>query len=357
MFLDQTAPYALPPREKSDYLVGQLNELVEHHSRGCPEYGRLVAEWRARHPRAERVDEFPWVPVSLFKEHRLVSIAGDVMSVKSSATTTGQSSQVFTDKATRKRQTLSATRIWNDYLGLERRPCLVFDLESTVRGTASLGARAAAILSLGHHASEWHFVMRQEGDQLRVDEQALEGALKAIGDRPILCYGFTWILYLAHQELVRRGRLPALHPDSLFLHSGGWKRLIDLAVDKPQFNQTVAGVWGLEPSRVIDFYGTVEQVGLLYPDCPAGNKHVPYWADVLLRRPDTLAVAQAGETGLIELVSALPLAAPNHVVLTEDLGELVCEDGCPCGRRGRAFVFRGRAPKSEVRGCSDVARN
>ncbi|MFM8582438.1 MAG: hypothetical protein ACKOFW_13160, partial [Planctomycetaceae bacterium] len=193
-------------------------------------------------------------------------------------------------------------------------------------------------------------------------ERAAEVDATSAGERPssffeVASTSVSFGPRATHRELSRFGRLPALHPDSLFLHSGGWKRLVDLAVDKPQFNQAVAGTWGLDPARVIDFYGTVEQVGLLYPDCPAGHKHVPYWADVLLRRPDTLAVAGAGETGLIELVSALPLAAPNHVVLTEDLGELVCEDGCPCGRRGRAFVFRGRAPKSEVRGCSDVARN
>lgn len=357
MFLDQTAPYALSPQEKSAYLVGQLTELVNHHRQGCPEYRRIVDEWQVRHPQVTRVDEFPWIPVSLFKEHKLVSTAGEVMSVKSSATTTGQSSQVFTDKTTRKRQTLSATRIWNDYLGTDRRPCLVFDLESTVRGTASLGARAAAILSLGHHVSEWYFVMRQDGDQLKVDLTALDQALKAIGDRPILCYGFTWILYLAHRDLANLGLNSPLHPDSLFLHSGGWKRLVDIAVDKQQFNQEVAGLWSLDPKRVVDFYGTVEQVGLLYPDCPEGNKHVPYWADILLRKPDSLSVAHEGEVGLIELISALPLAAPNHIVLTEDLGELVCEDGCPCGRRGRAFVFKGRAPKAEVRGCSDVSRN
>jgi hypothetical protein len=42
-------------------------------------------------------------------------------------------------------------------------------------------------------------------------------------------------------------------------------------------------------------------------------------------------------------------------VLTEDMGEIVVTDGCACGRRGKAFVFRGRAPRAEVRGCSDVA--
>ncbi len=108
--------------------------------------------------------------------------------------------------------------------------------------------------------------------------------------------------------------------------------------------------------RVVDFYGLVEQVGVLYPDCAAGHKHVPYWADIVIRRADSLDPAGVGETGLIQLVNCLPLSAPNHSVLTEDLGELVTADGCACGRRGKAFVFKGRAPAAEVRGCSDVIR-
>ena len=147
-----------------------------------------------------------------------------------------------------------------------------------------------------------------------------------------------------------------MHAESVLLHSGGWKRLVEMAVDKPTFNRTVSSVWGLDPSRVIDFYGAVEQVGIPYPDCSAGLKHVPYWAEVVVRRPDDLRPAQPREPGLIQLVSALPLSAPNHSVLTEDLGEIAVQDGCECGRRGTAFVFRGRARRAELRGCSDVSR-
>jgi hypothetical protein len=83
---------------------------------------------------------------------------------------------------------------------------------------------------------------------------------------------------------------------------------------------------------------------------------VPYWAEIIVRRQDTLTPASVGETGLLQLLNCLPLSAPNHSVLTEDLGVIELLDGCQCGRRGKAFVFQGRAPRSELRGCSDVAR-
>ena len=40
------------------------------------------------------------------------------------------------------------------------------------------------------------------------------------------------------------------------------------------------------PQHIIDFYGTVEQIGMPYPDCAAGRKHVPYWAEIIVRQPD-----------------------------------------------------------------------
>jgi hypothetical protein len=160
-----------------------------------------------------------------------------------------------------------------------------------------------------------------------------------------------------HEDLRSNSAITrSAHPDSVLLHSGGWKRLTAMSVDKATFNRAVSGPWGLVPEHVIDFYGAVEQVGLPYPDCSQGLKHVPYWAEVITRRSDSFEPAAVGEQGLLQLVSCLPLSAPNHNVLTEDLGEIVLEDGCACGRRGRAFVFRGRAPKAETRGCSDVWR-
>jgi hypothetical protein len=252
---------------------------------------------------------------------------------------------------------MSANRILADFIGSETRPYLVFDLDRTVRGLESMSARGAAILSLAHFATAFHFVMRETPDGgLELDPDALRRALAAIGDQPFIAYGFTYILFQAHAELAERYRdlaRPAA-ARSVLLHSGGWKRMTSLAVDKARFNRTIADVWSLSPTNVIDFYGAVEQVGMPYPDCAAGFKHVPYWGEVIVRRADTLQPAPPGEVGLIQLLNCLPLSAPNHSVLTEDMGEIVLSDGCSCGRRGKAFVFRGRAERAEVRGCSDV---
>jgi len=116
----------------------------------------------------------------------------------------------------------------------------------------------------------------------------------------------------------------------------------------------VASVFGCSSDRVVDFYGMVENVGVVYPDCEHGSKHVPSFAEVIVRDPLTLEPVQAGQQGLVQVCSALPASFPGFLVLTEDIGEVICHDGCPCGRRGTAFRFVSRAPKAETRGCGNV---
>jgi phenylacetate-coenzyme A ligase PaaK-like adenylate-forming protein len=98
----------------------------------------------------------------------------------------------------------------------------------------------------------------------------------------------------------------------------------------------------------------VENVGVIYPDCNHGNKHVPAFAEVIVRHPLTLEPVEVGERGLIQVCSVLPTSFPGFLLLTEDMAEVIGHDDCPCGRRGMSFRFAGRAPKAEVRGCGNL---
>ena len=43
-----------------------------------------------------------------------------------------------------------------------------------------------------------------------------------------------------------------------------------------------------------------------------------------------------------------------NIILTEDSGEILGEDDCPCGRKGKYFKIYGRVKNAEIRGCSDT---
>jgi hypothetical protein len=98
----------------------------------------------------------------------------------------------------------------------------------------------------------------------------------------------------------------------------------------------------------------VEQVGSIFVECEEGHLHAPIFADIIVRNKMTLKPLNFGEEGLIEVLSILPRSYPGHVLLTEDLGTILGEDDCKCGKKGKYFRVKGRLPKAEIRGCSDT---
>ena len=75
---------------------------------------------------------------------------------------------------------------------------------------------------------------------------------------------------------------------------------------------------------------------------------------MVVRRSGDFSLCEPGEEGVLQVLSLLPRSYPGHSLLTEDLGVLLGEDDCPCGRLGKYFRVTGRVPRAEVRGCSDT---
>ena len=133
---------------------------------------------------------------------------------------------------------------------------------------------------------------------------------------------------------------------------GGWKKLQNEAVDAASFNQEIKETMG--NIRVYNYYGMAEQLGSIFVECEHGHMHCSNFSDIMIRRSRDFSVANPGEKGLIELFSLLPCSYPGHILLTEDVGEILGEDDCPCGRKGKYFKIHGRIKQAEIRGCSDT---
>lgn len=319
---------------------------------------RYFEAWPIDYRRATRISDLPYLPVGVFKATPPLALveAGETIRTVASSATTGQTpSRVVLDAATSKRMTRGVMSIVRDFIGPMRRPYLVVDVPETLSGAGELSARGAAIQGLRSFATEIVCCLKNDGLGVpTVDEsKLLEFAARCRGSE-VLVYGFTYVVW-QHLVVPLRARGICLDmPNVRLLHSGGWKRLQDRAVTPAAFAEGVAAVFGCTESRVTDFYGMVENVGVIYPDCEHGNKHVPSFAEVLVRDPLTLEPVETGRQGLVQVCSVLPTSFPGFLVLTEDIGEVVREDGCPCGRRGTAFRFVKRVPNAEVRGCGNI---
>lgn len=352
------APYRLPPEEKSSALLEVLKDELDYSCERNAGLKNYVQHWPVDFRLARSIAELPYLPVGLLKAQPPLSLVPpqEIKRTLTSSSTTGQiPSRIVLDSATGRRMTKGVAAIVQDFIGPARRPYLVVDVPDSVRGGSELGARGAAIQGLQPFAKELIYGL-SHGNQGELKLE-LSRVLEFAENRrriPVLVYGFTYILW---QNLVKPLLADGISldmPKVHILHSGGWKRLEEEAVEKQTFNEAVAQVFGCSPACVIDFYGLVENVGIIYPDCPAGNKHVPRFGEVIVRNPLTLEPVAEGERGILQVCSTLPTSFPGHLLLTEDIAEVVVRDGCPCGRRGISFRFAGRVPKAELRGCGNI---
>jgi hypothetical protein len=352
------APYSLPSEERLSLLLKGLKDALEYACDKHSGFRNYVQSWPVDFRLAKRIADLPYLPVGIFKANPPLSLveAHEIKRTLTSSATTGQiPSRVVLDSLTARRMTKGVIAIAQDFLGPGRRPYLVVDLPGTVGGGRELGARGAAIQGLQPFANEVTYCLSSDKNgELELDIGKVLEFGKHWQDASVLVYGFTYILW---NHLVRPLMAESISlnmPNVHILHSGGWKRLQDQAVEKKTFNEGLAHVFGCSPERVIDFYGMVENLGIIYPDCPEGNKHVPAFGDVIVRSPLTLEPVAEGEQGIVQVCSALPTSFPGYLILTEDIAEVIAYDGCSCGRLGMCFRFVSRVPKAEIRGCGNI---
>jgi len=351
-------PYGGDPQQRRNHLLALLKEQLTFACERNPRFRNYAEHWPIDFRKATEIADLPYLPVGVFKANPPLALVGadEVKRTLTSSATTGQiPSRVVLDAATARRMTKGVLTIVRDFIGSARRPYLVIDTPENLAVQGQLGARGAAIQALGSFASETVSCLRPgaNGDSSLDIEKLLACAAKW-QNADVLVYGFTYVIWTQFVQRLQRHGITLKLPNVRVLHSGGWKRLLQQAVTREVFNQGVASVFGCSPERIIDYYGMVENVGVIYPDCEQGNKHVPAFAEVIVRDPLTFAPVKAGERGLIQVCSVLPTSFPGFLLLTEDMAEVIDEDNCPCGRRGMSFRFAGRVPKAEVRGCGNL---
>ena len=350
-------PYSQPTDQRQAGLLEVLKDEVAYACERHAGYRNYIHTWPMDYRSADSVADLPFLPVGILKADPPLSLVPHSeikRTLTSSATTSQLPSRVVLDLPTARRMTKGVVSILRDFIGPDRRPYLVVDTPAFVGGSA-LGARGAAIQGLSPFACETTCcLVENDCAELVLDVNKLREFVKGKHNTEVLVYGFTFILW-NHlvKQLTKEGVCLNLSKARI-LHSGGWKRLQEQAVEKTLFNEQLAGVFGCSVDRIIDFYGMVESVGVIYPDCPAGNKHVPAFGDVIVRNPLTLEPVRPGEQGIVQVCSILPTSFPGHLLLTEDLAQVISYDGCRCGRGGTSFRFAGRVPKAELRGCGNL---
>lgn len=350
--------YSADPQTDALYLKALQDELIFHYEHN--DMYRQFCNRKGFDPHAELTDikQIPPVAVSVFKNlgFGLASVPKEDIKLRlQSSATSGTPSTIVVDKITSKRQAKAMVKVMQEFIGKDRKPFLVMDIDPRSEFRALLGARFAAITGYLNFASKSGYFLKAKNGVSYFDIDAIKEYLKEIpADQPVVVFGFTYIMYSnVLKAILEKGEKIQLPKGSKIIHIGGWKKLEAEKVEKSLFNQQLADGFGIEPTDVIDIYGFTEQMGLNYPDCPCGCKHASSYVKVLARDVVTREVLPEGQEGMMEFITPVPHSYPGNVVLTDDMG-IIEKDPCPYGRPGQRFRITGRMKKAEVRGCGDI---
>ena len=345
------SPFSLSKDEKTNVYLNALRELTIWHYENCPEYRKILDFTQFHVSKVTDISEFPFIPVRLFKEYDLLSInKSDIVKTMTSSGTTGQKvSKIFLDKTTSTNQTKALVKIISSFTGKKRLPMLVIDSSSVLKDRNLFSARGAGILGFSMIGHDLTYAL---DDQMKIDIDRIIFFVNKHKNETILLFGFTFMIWQYFYEELQRLNIRLPLENSLMIHGGGWKKLISNSVDNQTFKHLFLEAHGI--SNIHDYYGMVEQTGSIFMECEIGHLHASIFSDILIRDLLSFKNLGFGEKGLIQLVSLLPVSYPGHSILTEDIGEILGEDDCKCGRKGKYFKVYGRIKNAEIRGCSDT---
>jgi len=235
------------------------------------------------------------------------------------------------------------------YLGKERLPMLIVDTPNVIKDRKQFSARGAGIIGMANFGRNHKYLLN---DNMCLDIITLVEFLENFKNERILIFGFTFMIWQYFYKSLQKYDKSIDLSNAVLIHSGGWKKNIKQSVLKQTFNDNLFEIAQLK--NIYNFYGMVEQVGSIFMECENGYFHTPLFSDIIIRDTLNWGVLPFNQEGLIEVLSILPKSYPGHVLLTEDLGIILGEDDCKCGRKGKYFQINGRIPKTEVRGCSNT---
>lgn len=320
----------------------KLKALNRYHRLHCPPYERLCRGLG---------EEMPALPAAVFKSVDLYSTEQkNLIGQLSSSGSSGQKrSRIWLDAETARAQQMALYQIVSGVLGTERVPMLIVDSPELLKHSASFSAREAGILGFSLMASKRIYALHADHtlnwENIRSYEQLVKG-------KKGLIFGFTFLLWKYFcQPLLEADHKPDLS-GCLVIHGGGWKKMQDRAVSPEAFRDGIRKACGC--TEVYDYYGMAEQTGSIFLACGQGHLHENPYGRIRIVDPMTGRECPAGTPGVIVSQSLLPGSYPGHNILTEDLGVVLGEDDCPCGKAGRYFRVLGRMKQAEIRGCSDT---
>lgn len=345
------APYGWTQAEKDSHYLPYLKELTEFHRHHCLPYRHTLDLLGYTLEQIQTLADIPLLPISLFKLTTLKSIADkDIFKILTSSGTSGQAvSHIYLDAVTAQNQQLILYSIIKDFIDSPRLPMLIIDSPSVLKNRAEFTARGAAVLGFSMFAKRRYYALNEN---MESDVNAICQFADTYRGKPIIIFGFTFMIWKYLCQALQDQQVSLDFSNAVVLHGGGWKKMQDQSVSPDKYRHRLKEQFGI--TRIHNYYGMTEQIGCIYMECEYGHLHASIFSDILMRNASDFSPCPIGTSGIIQVLSPMPVSYPGHSILTEDMGTLLGIDDCPCGRKGKYFSVDGRIPAAEIRGCSDT---
>ena len=342
-------PYGLKKNHKYEFFCNKINELTKHHWQKCIEYKKILDFFGYSNKKKYLLTELPFLPVQIFKEIELMSTNKNkiIKVLRSSGTSTGNTSKIFLDKKNSYEQVKTLKEIVQYHIGNNRLPMMIIDKKSSIINSNHFDAKKAAFFGFSIFGKDFFYLIKENG---KIDYQGLNKFLqKSI--KGFLIFGFTFPVYDILFNKLNVKKLNYNFDKGILIHGGGWKKMEKFKVSNKKFKLDLKKKLKLKKS--FNYYGLVEQTGSIFLECDCGYFISSNFSEVLIR-DEKLQICEKSKKGFVQLISILPSSYPGHNILTQDIGEIVDSKFCKCKLNGTRFLIHGRAKQAEVRGCSDT---
>ena len=301
-------------------------EVLRFQAERCPVYGEWLRALGRDPGAVHRVEDIPFLPVSVFRDHRVYGGTGEPEAVFESSGTTGQrpSRHVVADLGLYRESLLSAFRL---VYGDPAEYAIIGLLPSYLeRPNASLVHMVKVLQEVSGH-SDCGFCLD--------DHPALADRLARLeqqGQKTLLI-GVTFALL----DFARQHALPLEH--TIVMETGGMKGRGE-ELTREEVHSRLMTAFRIE--QVHSEYGMTELLSQAYATAEGRFTPAP-WMKVLVRDPyDPFSLLPPGRTGALNIIDLANLYSCSFIA-TDDLGTRY-PDG--------TFDVLGRLDHAELRGCN-----
>jgi len=300
--------------------------IFKRQAKNCAVYKSYLYHLGVQPETITKVSEIPFLPISFFKTHEVLSDSRTPEIVFSSSGTTGtvQSRHLVTDVGIYED---SFHKAFEQFYGNIEDICLLALLPSYLeRDGSSLIYMVDALLKKSKHEESGYFLYNSE----ELYNKLLK--LKALGQKTILI-GVTYALldFIETYELN--------FPELIVMETGGMKGKRKEMV-REELHEVLKAGFGV--NAIHSEYGMTELLSQAY-SYGEGIFNCPSWMKIVLRDTnDPLSLIQNQQTGGINVIDLANINSCSFIA-TQDLGR-VYTDG--------SFEVLGRFDHADIRGCN-----